>query len=666
MNAKVESASFNKQVSLRSGGTILVDGATIIKQNLPGGDLRIPREHLGAPLDYTIPQPPKQYAGDLLTVFLRVKDDPTKIPLMTGHPLGPVAERTWPMPFTIPLDKLQELATPETPTEYELVYVLVANGSNPGDEAITRYKIDKTRPYQTKTPPTDFSPSAAAFPTDLPPDKEIDDAYMGENPSGIEITLTRAPSNAELTDVCDVYFGDPADPAYATPVLKDVPVPVDGKINMPIKIFEDSREGLNTLTYEVKDLPGHISRRSKPNQRTVRRLAPPVALPPVVPLADGTDGDTLIDVADCKQGVTIEVTVPLPNSPNDTIIASWQGIDLPEQRVGTNTILVFPVDYSAVIKIAYGATDGPVPTKVSYKLFRGSGNMIATAETNFYTDISYPGPPNPNEPDPVNEALELPRLVSSQGVDNVLDDNDHGKDAKIFIQLYDAPPTESAQSITVFYDDQELDPPYLLQPGDEGTEIEAATVPWAIIEGKLNETVKIKWKLSAVGVNNPVFSEDQDVEVDITKIMLPKPEVKGLIYDSISCPALNFLPTDHPEYPGDGTSRRNLKVTIPYSASLVDGRTVTLKWQGFSDEAATIPIDGTDVTRNIPISDTVPPEGIETDIGDYMDNFKPVSDGFGKLTYTITGIVPESDPAVHFVFLQNNDDQFCEIANPIP
>jgi hypothetical protein len=666
MNAKVESASFNKQVSLRSGGTILLDGATIIKQNLPGGDLRIPLEHLGAPLDYTIPQPGMQYERDLLTVFLRVKDDPTKIPLMTGHPLGPVAGRTWPMPFTIPLDKLQELALPETPTEYELVYVLIANGANPSPEAITHYKIDKTRPYQTKTPPTDYLPKAATFPIDLLPDKVIDDDYMGENPSGIEITLTLAEKNAELTDVCDVYFGDPVDPAYETPVLKDVPVPVDGKINMPIKIFEDSREGLNMLAYQVKDLPGNISRRSKPDQCTVRRLAPPVARPPVVPLADGTDGDTLIDVADCKQGVTIEVPVPLPSSRRDTIIASWQGIALPEQRVEDNTTLVFPVDYSTVIKIAYGATDGPVLTTVSYELFRGSGDPIATAETNFYTDISYPGPTNPNEPDPVNEALELPRLVSSQGVDNVLDDNDHGKDAKIFIQLYDAPPTESAQSITVFYDDQELDPPYLLQPGDEGTEIEAVTVPWAIIEGKLNATVKIKWKLSAVGVNNPVFSKDQDVVVDITKIVLPKPEVKGLVYDSISCPTLNFLPEDDPDYPGDGTSRRNLKVTIPYSTSLVDGRTVTLKWQGFSDEAATIPIDGTDVTRDIPISGTVPAEGIETDIGDYMDNFKPVSNGYGKLTYTITGIVPESDPAVHFVFMLNNDDQFCEIAHPIP
>jgi hypothetical protein len=49
-----------------------------------------------------------------------------------------------------------------------------------------------------------------------------------------------------------------------------------------------------------------------------------------------------------------------------------------------------------------------------------------------------------------------------------------------------------------------------------------------------------------------------------------------------------------------------------------------------------------------------------------MLNFKPVSDGFGKLTYTVSGVIPESDAATHFVFLVDNDGDYCEIANPIP
>lgn len=665
MNAKVEGSTLAQKVSLTSAGNILVDPAKIPAQDLPGGDLRIPIASLTAPLEYQIPQPQDQFARDRLTVDLRVKGTATLIPIVPRLDLGPVADRVWPLPLFIPLSELRELATPEAPTEWELIYILYANGVNPSPPVITEYHIDRTKPYQTKTPATDFSPPAISFPADLPPSKDIDDAYLGANPTGIKVAVTLA-ANANPSDVCDVYWGVPSDPAYATPVMKDVLLPASGEILIPVDIFQKSTEGLNTLTFIVRDLAGNISRQSKPNQRNVRRLAPPVPLPPVVPLADGTGGDMLIDVADCKLGVTIEVPVPLPNSPSDTIIAKWQGISLPEQRVGTSTTLIFPVDYTTVIKVAYGSTDGPVPTTVSYEMFRGSGAPIATEKADIAVDISYPGPVNPDEPSEVNPLLELPRLVSSQAVDNELDDNDYGEDAEIFIKLYDAPPTESAQSVTVFYDDQELTPPWLLQPGEEGTEIGPFNVPWSVIERKQIADVKIKWRLTAVGGANPVFSNEETVVVNITKIDLPKVLVQGLIFDEISCPTLNFLPVDDPSFPGDGTNRRNLKVNIPFSASLLDGRTVTLKWQGYEDESATIPIAGTLVTRDINISGTVPPEGIETDIGVYMTHFKPVSDGYGKLTYSITGVVPESDAAVHFVFLLDNDGDYCEIANPVP
>ncbi|VVO10007.1 hypothetical protein PS718_03352 [Pseudomonas fluorescens] len=666
MNAKVEGAkSTGRQVSLRSGGGVLADPAKIIDQTLPGGDLRIPVDKLSAPLKYEIPQPPQQYPRDKLSVWLQIKGDPTREALVTGRELGPITERVWPLQLEIPVALLTERATPEEPTEWQLIYHLIANGSNPGTPIPTDYKIDKTPPYRTKTPDTNVSPPAIVFPLDLPPNKEIDDAYLGAHPGGIEVTVTPAISNAEPTDKCDIYWGMPADPEYQTPVLVDQPLDT-GKILMPQKIFLDSKEGLNTLTFVVKDLAGNISRRSKPDVRVVRRLAPPVPLKPIVPLADGTDGDTLIDVADCKRGVTIEVPVPIPSAPSDTIKAYWGKFELIEKPVGANTTLVFDVDYATVIKPDYGVTDGSVQTTVKYEMFRGSGAPITTESIVIDVDISYPGPVNPDEPDEVNPVLNYPRLVSSQLVDNELDDNDYGHDADIFIQLYDVPATEAAQSITVFYDDVELSPAYLLQPGEENTEIKAAVVPWSIIEKKLNATVNIKWRLSAVGGANPAYSRDQPVKVDVEKIELPKVIVHNLVFESIGCPTLNFLPDTDPDYPGDGTPRRNIKVTIPYSTSFVDGRTLTLKWEGYEDEAATMPIVGTAVTKDLPLTAPVPDENIETDIGTYETHLKPVSDAFGKLTYTISGVTPESDPAIHFVFLKDNDDQYCEIANPIP
>ena len=88
-------------------------------------------------------------------------------------------------------------------------------------------------------------------------------------------------------------------------------------------------EGQNRLIYVATDLPGNRGKRSNPSQRTVVILPDPsVILPPVVPLANGQNGDGLIDLADTQfdpKGVEIKVTVPTPNSESDTIVVYWGG-----------------------------------------------------------------------------------------------------------------------------------------------------------------------------------------------------------------------------------------------------------------------------------------------------------------------------------------------------
>lgn len=655
MNTRVRNTAFNKQVRLQGNGPSNLPGATI--PDRIAGDGRIPISKLNANLPYTIPQPPDEFANDTLDVNLYVNGSTTPITLLLDHPLGPIADRTWPLPLAITLARLVELPTPETPTEYDLEYIIYAGGANPTDADITRYRIDKTKPYQIKSPASDLSPPAINFPADLPPSQEIDDTYLGAHPGGIDVRITLATFNAEATDVCDIYFGISNDPAYATPVLPDVTVPASGLINIPLSILNALKDGVNELRFIVKDRVGNISHRSRPNTRVVRHLAPPVPEKPVVPLADGTDGDTLIDVADCMLGVTVEVPVPQPSAPSDSIRVYWGKTQAgTEQLVGDNQTLVFPVDF-LTIKAEYGVTDVPVPTNVRYEMFRGAGAPIATEDNDIEVDIFQDGPDNPDEPSDVNPNFALPRLVSSQDVDNILDDNDHGKDAEIFVQLYDAPPAETALSVTVFYDDVALTPDILLQPGDEGTELGPVPVPWSVIELKQNATIKIKWKLSRIGGNNPVFSKEQDVVVNITKIDLPAPVVSDLVRNRISCQTLNFPPN------GDGTARRNLKVTVPQSPSMVVGRTVTLTWEGFSDENATVPIPGTRVqVVDQPVPDPV--KDMVFEIGVYATHLKPVSAGWGKLTYKISSVLPESTPAIHSVFLINNEGKYCEEVSP--
>lgn len=659
MNAKVGNSPMSHTVAPETFSGVL-SNPTIPAQNLPGGDLRLPISALNAPVRYTVPAPSEvQEPYDSLLVFLLTEDGPDEDTLVDMLPLGPIADRTWPMEFFIPLDRLVELDTPETPTKYRLVYILWSDGDNPGEEYGVDYIIDRTAPYKTKSPVTDFSPLAPEFPADLPPTQFIDLEYTSSHPDGVVVTLADY-VNYDPSDVCFIYWGKLDSPNYSTPVLSEVPVPPNKEITLPIGLFEGAEEGLNTLQYLVRDLAGNFSKMSRGDQRRVQALVPPVPTLPVVPLADGTDGDTLIDLADCNQGVTVEITVPQPSSPNDMILVTWGGEPVnPPQRVGDDELLVFPVDYE-VIKRAYGPTDGEVNTTVAYTMLRGSGVAIAEGDVVIQVDISYTGPVNPNEPDPVNPDLNFPRLVSSTDVNNELGNGDHGEDANIFIRLYDAPPTAAGQIVTAYYDDTELEP-YYLSRGQEGDEIGPIQVPWSLIERKLNATVFIKWKINSVLGNNPMYSENQPVRIDITHVDLPKPVVQRTSVETgrISCPTLNFIR-------GDGTVRRNLTVVIPFSAALVPPRTVTLHWGGFTDAEATIPIAGTATSVDYTITGPVPPTGIQLFIGEYFTNFRPVSGGFGKLTYTVETITEESTSAIHGVYLTDGDLRYCEVANPIP
>jgi len=661
MNAKVENKRLSetglKNTKLRQAGRAPNAPLRIIAQNLPGGDLRIPLAATRADLQLLMDRPvaPEHYLDEFQVTLL---GNPVPDVLYPRQLLGPVAGRTWPRPLVVPQRLLVEHRVPATPTQYQLEFLWWERGSNISTPEITTFLIDLTPPYKEKDPPKDLSPAAASFPADLPRTQDIDDDYIADHPGGIVITLPTAYPNYQATDTVAVFWGIPSSPSYATPVLPRVPLPANGEITIPISVFENSEDGLNRLTFVVTDLAGNPSKRSSPGERNVKRLAPPVALQPIVPLADGTDGDTLIDLADCATGVTVEVTVPLPNGSRDSIIAYWADEYLGEQYVGTETLLVFPVDYATVIKPKYGNTDGIVPTHVHYEMFRRSGPPIAQSDTDIDVDISYEGPVLPNEPDPVNDDLELPRLVSFSGVENELGDDDFNQPAEIFIKLWAAPPTEEGQIVTVFYDDVALRPIYLVS-GQEDTEV-STEVDWATIALKNHRTVQVRWELTSIDGNNPIKSLAEDVLVAITEITLLAPQVQGLTGGGtlISCPTLNFeaAPPD---------PRRNLTVVIPYSPALIDGRTVTLRSAGYRDDLATDLILGTEVTKDHPIVGTVPPEGIEMNIGDYFINFKPAHDGYVKVTYTVTSVASESDPSIHEVWLLAGNI-FCEVARPIP
>lgn len=667
MNSRVDKAILSRRAVLQkrfgAGGMFANPvGVTITDQTLPGGDLRIPLAALSAPLKYTIPRPSElEDPADMIQFTIREKGTTIWTDIEPIQELGPIADRTWPLPKTIPMSPwMVEKNIPETPTEYELQYVYWYGGVNPGYSDIVTYAMDRTAPYRVKTPASNLSPGAATFPADLPPTAVIDEAYIGNNPSGI--TLTAAVyGNYHSTDMLLVWVGIAPDPGRDEPVL-EIPLPVSLQFTIPINVFVSAVEGVNTVRYRVRDLVGHLSKVSNPASREVKRIADPTVFePPVVPLAS----DGLIDLGDCDLGVTLEASVPSPNATTDTLMGYWGPEELGEKLVSSaiDGKLVWEVPYS-IIKSVYGNTDGDEETEFSYAMFRGN-RLLGGSNDKTLVNIYYIGPPNPNEPDPVNPELEQPVLTFSGGSTDKVEEGDYGKDATISVQLFATPPTEEGWLVTVYYDGVQVGTTIALIPGQENTTL-TRTLPWETIFDQGPGEKPLHWVLHTELNPNPVECIPKPIPVAAFPIQTPKPEVQNLAGPllRIGCATLNFIP------PGDGTDRRNLRVIIPKSDYTLPGETITLSFAAYTDETPPVLVPGTDTTATLLVSDPYPDAGAPIDIGVYDTHFRPANRTYGVLKYTITRSgstpTPDSAEAKHYMLFTNSEGQYCEEVNPVP
>ncbi|NSX07157.1 hypothetical protein HTX81_01020 [Pseudomonas lini] len=674
MNAIVEQAIVSRRAVLQEkytrAGDALADPpkpVTFPAQTLLP-DLRIPIADLLSPLKYVVPQPLLEDDEDFLQPQIRKLGDATWIDIAPGQfiELGPVADRDWTVPFEIAVSFLIEALTPETPTEYEMRYIYWAGGTNDGISDRTLYTIDLTYPYKVKSPASDRTPGAPTWPADLGPTVPIDEAYL-EGKSGILVKPATSPTYHE-TDIYKFYWGPAPDPDRDPPVF-------EGALNtlrealIPADVFKNGDEGANQLIYRATDLPGNVGKRSNFSQRNVVFLPDPdpdTVLPPVLPLANGESGDDLIDLADTQfdaRGVQIDVMVPTPNAPGDTIVAYLGGKPVgPEQRVGAEVKLTFFASYD-LVKEVYGNTDGTVIINVSYKMFRGV-REIATSNVDIKFDISFIGP------DPILIGLEAPSLTTTSGsIDEILESDFGDNGIQIRIKIFDAPPTEEGWLIDVFYNDVKIGSPIPLTTGEEGTTL-SVPLPWATVLAQQSGTKILRYTLYTPTGVNPTQSRTKDIVVEEFPIEMAAPEVLKLAgpLKRIGCTTLNF-PSELD--PGDGTARRNLLVRVLKNQYTVDGETITLKYYAYTTDPA-VPIPDTDAEATFEISGTYPDDGALISIGDYMEDFRPAHAANARITYTISrggagnNPTPESLAAVHRLDLDNSEGQFCEEVHPLP
>ncbi|MEO8645789.1 hypothetical protein [Pseudomonas sp.] len=683
MNAIVERAKLSRLAALKTKSTVentidAAPGAVTFPAQTLLPDLRIPKASLSADLDYLVPKPALEDDDDddAFQPQIRIKGAATWIDIVdSSDPEAPyvfpgaVVDRDWTVPYKIRRNLFREELTPEAPTEWEFRYIYFAGGTNDVESDVSAFAIDLTPPYKSKTPPTDRTPGAPAWPADLGPTDPIDEGYL-EGKTGI-IVKPVIPANYEATDVYKFFFGPAPDPGRDSPVFQGV-LPAAREVEIPVAVFVAAADGANQLIYVSTDLAGNEGRRSNFSQRTVKHAQDPdpaTVKPPIVTLANGTDGDGLIDLADTQvdsRGVEFKVTVPTPNAEADTIVGYWGGQEVgTEQRVGTNTELTFYAPY-ALVRQVYGDTDGIVSTNVSYKMFRDV-RPLADSDVDIDVDVSFIGP------DPITIGLDAPTLTTTGGRDDEITEGDY-RDTAItaHIVIFAAPPTEEGWLIDLFYDDIKIGNSIPLTTGQGGTTI-SRVIPWPTIEAQGSGTKVLHYTLHSPGSRNPTNSRPKDIPVEPFPIEMAAPEIMNLAGPSrrIGCSTLNF-PTA--TVPNDGTARRNLIVRVLPNSYTVDGETITLKYQAFSNETPPVAIPGTDAEATYPITGTFPGSGALIEIGEYTEDFRPAHLANGVVTYSISrggagnNPTPDSLPAIRALDLDDSEGRYCEefVTTPIP
>ncbi|QJP96513.1 MULTISPECIES: hypothetical protein [Pseudomonas] len=67
------------------------------------------------------------------------------------------------------------------------------------------------------------------------------------------------------------------------------------------------------------------------------------------------------------------------------------------------------------------------------------------------------------------------------------------------------------------------------------------------------------------------------------------------------------------------------------------GGVLKITWQGYSDPSGTVPIPGTQTSRNHFITQNDVDNGLEKTIGDWHAHIKPIQTGSARVGYTING-----------------------------
>lgn len=203
-------------------------------------------------------------------------------------------------------------------------------------------------------------------------------------------------------------------------------------INFSRAALEAAGDGRKRFDYEITDRAGNKSSVAEPTYINTALLGAisDLGAPKVAAYDDG-----IINDADARLPVTVEIPGNARIEEGDVIVVSWGGQLLPPALVGPSHVGQDPlfevlVPYTTV-RMSW--TNGVTPVDVSYTVYRGGLALGTSPATPVEVNMDLPGGPDPDPETPVHDQLDPLLVQGASGEDNVIPPADSGLDATAFI-----------------------------------------------------------------------------------------------------------------------------------------------------------------------------------------------------------------------------------------
>ncbi|MEO4017447.1 hypothetical protein, partial [Pseudomonas rossensis] len=502
--------------------------------------------------------------------------------------LGAAAGRQYPVELEVDASLFPEELTPAAPTRYEVRYEIFKGGGGTSDDSnVITFVIDRTAPYEVKTPARRKNkPTPAVTISNLPaaPARIVDETWMTANPK-LLCTVPVAYPLRRLDDELRYFLSSGN---TVVEVFKgEVP---------PTGVFEVSTAELRKLPnltrvshlYEWQDLPGNLSLRSDAAPIFDLRLAQdPVLLPPQVSKTDPNQSIPLyLDdfvagvppvLAVVKQPLhgiaTDEIKLIIEDAADPTVFVEFDPLPL-----GTADVS-FTLDYAKLAELFGSATESK-EVKVWYEHVR-DGKILDGPGIFIDLDFVHAGPTNPDLPDLTNPDLALVTVTGASNTDNTILPGDRDKPGKVKVPVwFDFPAVANGEEID-FY----IDGTFAGNFKPFGGETEFSADIEALFLGALpTATVKAYYTVKRAGSDkNIIKSRERDVVINARKVLLQVPTIRIRSRDEIACFAMDTA-----------TTNWKLAVTIPKDpVNLPQGKSVTVFFAGVTDITGATEVPGT-------------------------------------------------------------------------